>query len=152
MKIKENKKLLILIGSFIVYMLFWVFFTIPLNNKNQELESKKMDMLIAKEEQKYATTISQRKKENGDDLVLLLQKNLNKIVEVKHIDRKEVVEDQRNVEQIKVILYSGVKDIDKVEQKIKEMELDRNIESLEVLNQEQKNDKKLQYSITLNVE
>lgn len=147
----KNKNLIILFIVAMIYVLFTLFLIGPMRIKNQELESKKVDILISNEEAKYISKHNNSSKKNEDDVVLLIQNNLDKIADINYINRENIVQDEQNIQKIKVNISSDLYEIDSIKNKIKEMKLDQDVSSIEIENHDNKEAGKLNYTIVFNV-
>ena len=141
--IKENKSLLILLVISLIYVILTVFFINPIRNKNSELEDKKTELMILDKEKEAVEVFYQKNEKSKDqeDIILQIEKSMGAFVDLTSVEKKK--DPNRNINLIEVNISSTLENILVLESKLKELNLENSIETIEIENHQINNSKNI---------
>lgn len=141
--IKENKSLLILLVISLIYVILTVFFINPIRNKNSELEDKKTELMILDKEKEAVEVFYQKNEKSKDqeDIILQIEKSMGTLVDLTSVEKKK--DPNRNINLIEVNISSTLENILVLESKLKELNLENSIETIEIENNQINNSKNI---------
>ena len=141
--IKENKSLLILLVISLIYVILTVFFINPIRNKNSELEDKKTELMILDKEKEAVEVFYQKNEKSKDqeDIILQIEKSMGALVDLTSVEKKK--DPNRNINLIEVNISSTLENILVLESKLKELNLENSIETIEIENHQINNSKNI---------
>ncbi|MGM9535182.1 MAG: hypothetical protein ACI3VR_08015 [Intestinibacter sp.] len=137
--IKKNKPLSLLIIVLFAYVLLVVSFINPLIAKNNELEEKKSEILISKQEQEYIKTFNQQKNsgsknKKSEDIILSIEKSIGDTVDINSITKRdEQGESTKNV-LLELNISSTLENIFRLDERLKDLKLENSIETIKIEN------------------
>ena len=152
--IKKNKPLFLLIITLFLYLLLVVSFINPLIEKNNELEERKSQILILKQEQEYIETFNQQKKSDlknkkSEDIILSIEKNIGDTVDINSIIKREEQDQSSKNILLELSISSTLENIFKLDTKLKKLKLENSIESIKIENSKNENDKSIKVNCTM---
>ena len=152
--IKKNKPLFLLIITLFLYLLLVVSFINPLIEKNNELEERKSQILILKQEQEYIETYNQQKKSDlknkkSEDIILSIEKNIGDTVDINSIIKREEQDQSSKNILLELSISSTLENIFKLDTKLKKLKLENSIESIKIENSKNENDKSRKVNCTM---
>ncbi|MCI6738323.1 MAG: hypothetical protein MR593_09425 [Intestinibacter sp.] len=152
--IKKNKPLFLLIITLFLYLLLVVSFINPLIEKNNELEERKSQILILKQEQEYIETFNQQKKSDlknkkSEDIILSIEKNIGDTVDINSIIKREEQDQSSKNILLELSISSTLENIFKLDTKLKKLKLENSIESIKIENSKNENDKSRKVNCTM---
>ena len=152
--IKKNKPLFLLIITLFLYLLLVVSFINPLIEKNNELEERKSQILILKQEQEYIETFNQQKKSDlknkkSEDIILSIEKNIGDTVDINSIIKREEQDQSSKNILLELSISSTLENIFKLDTKLKKLKLENSIEIIKIENSKNENDKSRKVNCTM---
>lgn len=146
MRIKQNKSLFLLLIVLFAYVLVVVSVINPLIDKNNELEEKKSEILISKQEQKYIQTFNQQKSskskdKKSEDIILSIEKSIKDLVDINSITKQYQQGENSNTMLLELNISSTLENIFKLDKKFKDLKLENSIDTIQIENYKGENDK-----------
>ena len=144
----------LLIITLFLYLLLVVSFINPLIEKNNELEERKSQILILKQEQEYIETFNQQKKSDlknkkSEDIILSIEKNIGDTVDINSIIKREEQDQSSKNILLELSISSTLENIFKLDTKLKKLKLENSIESIKIENSKNENDKSRKVNCTM---
>ena len=145
---KKNKSLCFLLIVSALYVMVTVLYINPLREKNSKLEEEKAKILSLEQQSECVQVLSNQDK-IAKDIVLSIEKSIGDLVDINFIN-KQYEQGEKSEE---LVLELNLKNLFKIDQKLKELDLDDSIETIKIENSQTETDenRKINCSMTFRV-
>lgn len=149
---KKNKSLCFLLIVSALYVMVTVLYINPLREKNSKLEEEKAKILSLEQQSDCVQVLSNQDK-IAKDIVLSIEKSIGDLVDINFIN-KQYEQGEKSEELVLELNFSSdLKKLFKIDQKLKELDLDDSIETIKIENSQTETDenRKINCSMTFRV-
>lgn len=146
--LKKNKSLCFLLIVSVIYVAVTLLYINPLREKNNKLEEKKSEILTLETQNDYVQ-LSTKQDKVAEDIVLSMEKSIGDLVDINFINKQ--YEQGENSEEIVLELNfsSDFKNIFKIYNQLKKLNLKDSIESIKIENSQTEIDENRKVNCTM---
>ncbi|MDO5009211.1 MAG: hypothetical protein Q4E31_00165 [Intestinibacter bartlettii] len=146
--LKKNKSLCFLLIVSVIYVAVTLLYINPLREKNNKLEEKKSEILTLETQNDYVQ-VSTKQDKVAEDIVLSMEKSIGDLVDINFINKQ--YEQGENSEEIVLELNfsSDFKNIFKIDNQLKKLNLKDSIESIKIENSQTEIDENRKVNCTM---
>lgn len=146
--LKKNKSLCFLLIVSVIYVAVTLLYINPLREKNNKLEEKKSEILTLETQNDYVQ-VSDKQDKVAEDIVLSMEKSIGDLVDINFINKQYEQGDNSEEIVLELNFSSDFKNIFKIDNQLKKLNLKDSIESIKIENSQTEIDENRKVNCTM---